>query len=73
MNVNQLIESLQKYDGETLVLVDGYEGGFDTPSEIKPLDVVGPNPHAPWWDGRYEKSKDASLNKVIGVYIPRVS
>jgi hypothetical protein len=53
--------------------VDGYEGGFDTPSEIKTLAVVGPNPHAPWWDGRYEKSKDTDPNKVIGVYIPRVS
>jgi hypothetical protein len=72
MNVNQLIESLQKYSGETLVLVDGYEGGFDTPSEIKTLDVAGPNPHAPWWDGRYERAKDGDV-KVTGVYIPRVS
>ena len=73
MKIRELIENLKQYDGETLVLVDGYEGGFDTPSEIKTLAVVGPNPHAPWWDGRYEKSKDTDPNKVIGVYIPRVS
>jgi hypothetical protein len=52
--------------------VDGYEGGFDTPSEIKTLDVVGPNPHAPWWDGSYEAAKDGDV-KITGVYIPRVS
>lgn len=41
MNVKQLIEELQKLDPEIMVIVDGYEGGYDEvlTISIKPIQL----------------------------------
>ena len=53
MNVGRLIEKLQSYNPELMVIVSGYEGGVD---EVKytanvkiKLDV-----HAEWYYGKHE-------------------
>ncbi len=39
MKVKDLIRELQKYDPETLVLVSGYEGGFQSKINVGKYDV----------------------------------
>jgi hypothetical protein len=39
MKAKELIEVLQKLDPETLVLVDGYEGGYTVPIGTKQMEV----------------------------------
>jgi len=39
MKAKELIEVLQKLDPETLVLVDGYEGGYAVPIGTKQMEV----------------------------------
>jgi hypothetical protein len=53
MKIKELIEKLNAIeDKEILVLVDGYEGGYD---DIKNIDnaEVGYEPNGPYWEGKY--------------------
>ena len=56
MNVQQLIEELQKYPPEMRVIVDGYEGGY---SDCKPPEStqIRLNVHAKdeWYYGRHDR------------------
>ena len=55
MNVQQLIEELQKYPPEMRVIVDGYEGGY---SDCKPPEPtrIRLNVHEKdrWYYGRHD-------------------
>lgn len=54
MNVKQLVEKLQSYDPSAMVVIPGYENGYNetvTCCEI----AVSLNPDAKWYDGKYEK------------------
>jgi hypothetical protein len=55
MNVQQLIEELQKHPPEMRVIVDGYEGGY---SDCKPPEStqIRPNVHEEdtWLYGRHD-------------------
>ena len=53
MKVKDLILALQKLDPEMLVLVDGYEGGYATPSATDQIEVCGPFDRA-WYYGEYD-------------------
>ena len=53
MKVKDLILALQKLDPEMLVLVDGYEGGYTTPSATDQIEVCGPFDRA-WYYGEYD-------------------
>jgi hypothetical protein len=52
MTVKELIELLSKEDPDKLVLVTGYEGGFDPLKEVLQIKVK-PDPSDNWWDGKY--------------------
>ena len=50
MTVTELIAILQTYPQDILVVVDGYEGGYQSPSaeNITPLSVTDPYPNQAW-------------------------
>lgn len=53
MIVKELIELLQKEDPNKLVLVSGYEEGFDHLKSVSQIKVKH-QPKAPWWSGEYD-------------------
>ena len=73
MKVKELIEKLQKFDPETLIMVEGYEGGIDYPSE--PYSTpVRLNVHTDdWYYGDHElhRATDDGQPDCIAVVIPR--
>ena len=60
MTKKELIEILSQYDDDMLILIPGYESGFDLTSYITSA-YVKKIPDVYWWDGEYEVSKDSSL------------
>jgi hypothetical protein len=72
MKVKELIEQLQKFDPETLVMVEGYEGGIDYPNE--PFEtLVRLNVNEDWYYGKHETCHATDENKpdCAAVIIPR--
>jgi hypothetical protein len=70
MKVKELIVELQKLDPETLVLVDGYEGGYTNPYTADQIEVCGPFDRA-WYYGEYEDCKDKNSVKIKAYLIRR--
>ena len=70
MKVKELIVELQKLDPETLVLVDGYEGGYATPSVTDQIKVCGPFNRA-WYYGEYDDCEDTESAKTKAFLIRR--
>ena len=70
MNARQLIEQLQKLDPDTIVLVDGYEGGFSIPVGTKEIEVSGPFKRE-WYYGEYDISIEGGLFKTKAFLIHR--
>lgn len=69
MKVKELIKVLQKIDPEMLVLVDGYEGGYDIPhTELIP--VTGPH-HTEWYYGNYKDYKPDDPSKITAFVLRR--
>lgn len=66
MNVRELIEELKQYDPETMVVINGYEGGY---SEVKEMSVVDlmKNINKEWYYGPHElaMTKEDSDCKAI--------
>ena len=61
MTLDELIEKLtqirDKEGGDTIVLVDGYEYGYDNIARIETLDVYDRRAEGDvedWWVGRYD-------------------
>ena len=72
MKVKELIEKLQKFDPELLVMVEGYEGGVDYPEE--PYQTpVRLNRNDEWYYGRHEVHHitDEHSPNAMAVIIPR--
>jgi GTP-dependent phosphoenolpyruvate carboxykinase len=76
MKVKELIEQLQKFDPEQIVVVDGYETGYDEVKKIyyiaglsKLLD------NKAYYDGQYQKvgRTEEESELLSAVYIPRSS
>ena len=76
MSITELIERLEEireFHGDLPVRVDGYEDGYDDPSEIKieAMSDVGTEKKAKvWWNGRYcdfylSEAKDIERAVVI--------
>jgi hypothetical protein len=60
MKIKELIEQLKKYDPEMLVVVNGYEGGWDDINIIKE-EILIEEENNPWYEGKYsyfEKKED---------------
>jgi len=55
MNIKELIEKLKQFDPETLVVVDGYEGGQDDINDIRELTITL-HPDTQSWEGKYSDS-----------------
>ena len=70
MKVKELIETLQKLDPETLVLVDGYEGGYAVPTGTKQIDVSGPFKRE-WYYGEYDNYNKEELLKIQAILLSR--
>jgi hypothetical protein len=57
MTVKQLIEELQQYNPETMVVVNGYEGGVNACSSCKERFIkTGVN--SEWYYGNHEIAND---------------
>ena len=70
MKAKELIEILEKLDPETLVLVDGYEGGYAVPVGTKHIEVCGPFKRE-WYYGEYGDCREAELFKTKAFLIHR--
>ena len=76
MKVKELIELLQKFDPEEIVVVDGYETGFDELREVEYLAGLKKLPaDKPYYDGEYQEANNISWLQEIktAVYLPRSS
>lgn len=70
MKAKELIEILEKLDPETLVLVNGYEGGYAVPVGTKQIEVCGPFKRE-WYYGEYDDCREAELLKTKAFLIHR--
>ncbi len=68
MTVKELIEILLKYDKDTLIVVDGYEGGVTKNFTVEKSRIV-PNVHKEWYYG--ESEVDLTNGFIEVVYISR--
>ncbi len=66
MTVQALIEQLSKYPPEMIVVVTGYEGGFDDIPEVEIIKITKEE-GASWW-GVYDEDEE---NGEEVVYLPR--
>lgn len=72
MTVKELIEKLQQFDDQLMVVIDGYEGGVDEPKD--PVEVIiKMNHHKEWYYGKHEihHENDNDPPDRIAVYISR--
>jgi hypothetical protein len=75
MTVKELIEKLGNYDPDMIVVVDGYEEGYDNPSVFTTDIVLDTN----WdgsgkstsWAGRHEYASEEGSNVVKAVVVGR--
>jgi ABC-type Fe3+-hydroxamate transport system substrate-binding protein len=76
MKVKELIEQLQKHNPESIVVVDGYETGFD---ELKKVEYIAGLKKLPedkaYYDGEYQEAATMSWlqDLTTAVYLPRSS
>jgi hypothetical protein len=59
MTVKELREILSQYDDDTVVVVDGYEDGFDDPTPRLGYAVLRPGDGNVWWSGRHKNAEFA--------------
>lgn len=62
MNVRELREALSKYDDDTMVVVDGYEGGVHEVGNVEAVRVVL-NVNTAWYYGEHEVEDPAYVNE----------
>jgi len=57
MTKKELIELLSNYEDDTLILVDGYENGYD---DIENITIGGVYPRLAheWWEGKYSNADE---------------
>ena len=70
MKAKELIEQLQKIDPKTIVLVDGYEGGYAIPVGAKQIEVCGPFKRE-WYYGEYDDCREDDLLNTKAFLIHR--
>ena len=73
MTVNELIEQLKSYPGDTRVLTLGYEGGLDDISVKSDSVVFNTNTTDTWYIGKhdYARMMDDNVNGTECVIIGR--
>ena len=70
MTKKQLIEALQSYDDDMLILIPGYENGFNLTGYITSTHVMK-RPRPNWWDGEYLVSTDSPFNTTCYIITPK--
>jgi hypothetical protein len=73
MKIKELIEQLKKYDPEMLVVVMGYESGWDDINIIKEQILIEWE-NNPWYEGKYpcfEEKKDNPDNAIKAVTLSK--
>jgi hypothetical protein len=55
MKIKELIKKLSKFDENLVVLIPGYEDGYNTPKELSEITVVKDNalPNNTWYYSEY--------------------
>jgi hypothetical protein len=66
MTVSELINKLKDYPADQLVVVDGYETGFDDIEKLEPVSIVLFTKKE-WWNGRYELKKAANAVPAVSL------
>lgn len=60
MTKKELVEILNQYDDDMIILIPGYESGFDLTGYITSSHVMK-LPDVEWYDGEYEVLKNSPL------------
>ena len=60
MTKKELVEILSQYDDDMLILIPGYENGFNLTGYVTST-LVMKRPKASWWDGEYLVLNDSQL------------
>lgn len=60
MTKKELVEILSQYDDDMLILIPGYENGFNLTGYVTSTLVMKRH-RASWWDGEYLASNDSQL------------
>ena len=64
MKVSELIQELQKVDGDLIVFVRGYESGIDVIESVGPVINVALNVNDAWYYGKHEPIDDKYDEKL---------
>jgi len=59
MTVKELISELESLSPDLIVVVRGYENGFNDVVAVKSRKVLD-TAKAEWWDGRYQETDEAA-------------
>jgi hypothetical protein len=60
MTKKELVEILSQYDDDMLILIPGYENGFNLTGYVTSTHVIR-KPKPMWWDGEFNSSSDSQL------------
>jgi len=60
MTKKELVEILSQYDDDMLILIPGYENGFNLTGYVTSTHVMK-KPKPMWWDGEFNVSSDSQL------------
>lgn len=79
MTVNELIEQLKKVPGDSMVVIPGYEGGYDNPEIISSTLILDANWDGKeknhWYNGRHAKyyanDNDSSVQPISCIVVGR--
>ena len=63
MTVKQLIEKLQQFDPEAMVVVAGYEGGYNEISDAGDI-CLNLNVNKQWYYGEHEWDKNGECRAI---------
>lgn len=65
MTVKELIEKLQYEDPEKIIVVSGYEGGYDEIGDISPIQLkLNVNSDEIWYYGKHEESSVGECHAI---------
>jgi hypothetical protein len=67
MTAAELIQQLQILPPEAIVVVRGYEDGYNDVLKLRVLKIK-PNENAHWFEGEYEESDDPDAIDSIDLY-----
>ena len=70
MTIRELIEALQKYPPDMLVLTDGYEAGYEHVMPPKAIQVKH-EPENRYYDGEYQMVDKKFSGTIDAIILPR--